>query len=139
MRMTTRSRTSTRSGMKQTILGTLAMSFLLVACQGSSPSASGASSSAAAASAAPQGATAAATAAPQGPKEKSITAKFCLGDDGTSQDCGISCKVDKDPDTCARWAEKTKALCAKLPKAKCQEICEKDENPTACELAKAMK
>lgn len=82
---------------------------------------------------------AAESAAPEARKEKSITGKFCLGADGTSQDCAISCKVDKDPETCAKWAEKTKAICAKITKAECQEICDKDENPTACEIAKTMK
>lgn len=71
--------------------------------------------------------------------EKSVTAKFCLGPDGTSQDCAISCKVDRDRETCAKWEEKTRALCPKIGKQKCQEICEKDENPTACEIVKTMK
>jgi hypothetical protein len=71
--------------------------------------------------------------------EKSAAAKFCMGSDGTSQDCGISCKIDKDEDSCARWAEKTRGICAKISKAECQEICVKDENPTACELVKTMK
>lgn len=107
--------------------------LLLVACDDAKPAAStGSSSTTAATSEAP------ASAKPDGPKKKSAAAKFCLGDDGTSQDCGISCKVDKDPDTCAKWAEMTKALCAKLTKAQCQEICDKDENPTACEIAKSM-
>jgi len=64
--------------------------------------------------------------------------KFCLGADGTSQDCGIGCKIEKQKEACEKWAEKTRALCAKVTKAECQEICVKDENPTACELAKAM-
>jgi hypothetical protein len=111
--------------------------LLLAACDNAATeSAPAASAKASADSPKPEGS---GSEKPAGPKEKSITAKFCLGDDGTSQDCGISCKVDKDPDTCAKWAEKTKALCAKITKAQCQEICEKDENPTACELAKAMK
>lgn len=70
---------------------------------------------------------------------KSAAVGFCLGADGTSQDCGIACKVDKDEKSCAKWAEKTKELCAKLTKDKCQEICTKDENPTACEIVKTMK
>ena len=46
---------------------------------------------------------------------------------------------DKDPETCAKWAEKTKAICGKISKADCQDICVKDENPTACDIAKTMK
>lgn len=71
--------------------------------------------------------------------EKSAAAKFCLGADGTSQDCAISCKVDRDRETCAKWEEKTRALCPKIGKQKCQEICEKDENPVACDIVKTMK
>jgi predicted transglutaminase-like cysteine proteinase len=74
-----------------------------------------------------------------GCNSQSATAKFCLSAEGTSQDCGIACKIEKGKDVCDKWAEKTKALCPKLTKAECQEICVKDENPTACELAKAMK
>lgn len=70
---------------------------------------------------------------------KSAAVGFCLGADGTSQDCGIACKVDKDEACCAKWAEKTKAICAKITKAECQEICDKDQNPTACDIAKTMK
>lgn len=70
---------------------------------------------------------------------KSAAVGFCLGPDGTSQDCGIACKIDKDEKSCAKWAEQTKTLCAKLTKEKCQEICTADENPTACEIAKTMK
>jgi hypothetical protein len=73
------------------------------------------------------------------PKKKSAAVGFCLGADGTSQDCGIACKVDKDPDCCAKWAELTKKICAKISKAECQSICDKDENPTACEIVKTMK
>ena len=116
----------------------LAPAFLLIAACGSSGSGSAPSGSAAGAtSGAPAATTAAAAAKPKG--EHSVTCKFCLGADGTSQDCGISCKTDKDPECCAKWAEKTKAICAKITKAQCQEICEKDENPTACEIAKTMK
>lgn len=64
---------------------------------------------------------------------------FCLGQDGTSQDCGIACQVTKDTRACAKWADQTRAICAKVSKADCQEICEKDQNPTACDLAKTMK
>jgi hypothetical protein len=74
-----------------------------------------------------------------GCNSKSAAVGFCLGADGTSQDCAIACNVDKDEACCAKWAQKTKDLCAKLPKAKCQEICEKDQNPTACAIAKTMK
>lgn len=74
-----------------------------------------------------------------GCKSESAATKFCLGADGTSQDCGIACKVDKGKEVCDKWAKQTKDLCPKLTKAQCQEICVKDENPTACELAKTMK
>ncbi|MBK8256182.1 MAG: hypothetical protein IPK82_26370 [Polyangiaceae bacterium] len=72
-------------------------------------------------------------------KSQSAVVGFCLGADGTSQDCGIACKVEKHEQACAKWAEKTKAICAKITKDQCQEICVKDENPTACEIAKTMK
>jgi len=71
--------------------------------------------------------------------EKSAVVKFCLSAEGTYQDCGIACDVTKDDDSCAKWAEQTTAICAKITKAECQEICTKDKNPTACELAKTMK
>ena len=106
---------------------------------GAASTSAAASSTASGAAASGAAASTPASAKPEGPKKKSVTAGFCLGPDGTSQDCAISCKVDKDPDTCAKWAEKTKDICGKITKAQCQEICEKDENPTACELAKAMK
>lgn len=64
---------------------------------------------------------------------------FCLGADGTSQDCGIGCKIEKEKKACDKWAEKTKEICGKIPKEKCQEICVADENPTACELVKNWK
>jgi hypothetical protein len=64
--------------------------------------------------------------------------KFCLSDEGTSQDCGIACNVTKDKRTCDKWATQTKTICGKITKAECQEICEKDKNPTACEIAKTM-
>src|SRR5689334_18530924 len=71
-------------------------------------------------------------------KSKGAAAKFCLGKDGTSQDCGIACKVSKDKESCDKWAKMTTELCGKISKAECQEICDKDKNPTACELAKKM-
>ncbi len=127
--------------MTRLILAACSILVLTTACGDSTKGAGSASpSSAPADSARPSvGATATASAKAEAPREKSITAKFCLGADGTSQDCGISCKVDKDPETCAKWAEKTKAICAKITKAQCQDICVKDENPVACDLAKAMK
>ncbi|HNS98233.1 MAG TPA: hypothetical protein PLJ27_04965 [Polyangiaceae bacterium] len=64
--------------------------------------------------------------------------KFCLGAEGTSQDCAIGCKTAKNKKACDKWAKKTRELCPKVGKEKCQELCEKDENPTACELAKSM-
>lgn len=124
-------------------LSSLVLATALSGCGDSTSGASSSSSASAkaAGSSAPAGSAAGSSAAktPDKPKEKSAAAKFCLGPDGTSQDCGISCKVDKDPETCAKWAEKTKDICAKIKKSECQEICDKDENPTACELAKAMK
>lgn len=73
-----------------------------------------------------------------GCKEDHAT-KFCLGADGTSQDCALGCTIEKNEKACAKWEEKTKELCGKISKAECQEICEKDENPTACELVKNWK
>lgn len=70
--------------------------------------------------------------------EEDAATKFCLGADGTSQDCAIGCKTAKNKKACDKWAEKTREICPKVGKAACQEICEKDENPTACELAKSM-
>jgi hypothetical protein len=72
-------------------------------------------------------------------KKQGFATKMCLSAEGTSQDCGIGCKIEKNEEACKRWADKTKELCPKLTKAECQEICDKDENPTACELAKNMK
>lgn len=104
------------------------------------PATSGGSTAAAPAKSAAPTAAADPSALRDVPKDqKSITAKFCLGPDGNSQDCAISCKVDRDKETCALWAEKTKAICGKISKKECQDICEKDENPTACEIAKTMK
>jgi hypothetical protein len=71
--------------------------------------------------------------------KQSAVVTFCLGQDGTSQDCGIACQVTKDQKSCAKWADQTRAICAKVSKADCQEICEKDQNPTACDLVKTMK
>lgn len=73
-----------------------------------------------------------------GCKEDHAT-KFCLGPDGTSQDCGIGCKIEKNEEACAKWAEKTRDICGKITKDECQEICTKDENPTACELVENWK
>lgn len=112
--------------------------FLIVGCGSSGSGSAPAGSGAPATSGAPA-ATAAATSTAKPSGGKSVACKFCLGPDGTSQDCGISCKTDKDPECCAKWAEKTKDICAKITKAQCQEICDKDENPTACEIAKTMK
>lgn len=71
--------------------------------------------------------------------EKHHATEFCLGPDGTSQDCGIGCTIEKDEKACAKWAEKTKEICGKVTKEECQEICDKDKNPTACELVKNWK
>ncbi len=64
--------------------------------------------------------------------------KMCLSPEGTSQDCGIGCKISENEKACAKWKEKTIEICGKITKEQCQEICEKDENPTACELAAKM-
>jgi hypothetical protein len=71
--------------------------------------------------------------------QKNHATEFCLGPDGTSQDCGIGCTIEKQETACAKWAEKTKELCGKITKEECQEICDKDKNPTACELVKNWK
>ena len=68
---------------------------------------------------------------------RSAVVDICLGPDGNSQDCGIACKVTKDKEACAEWEKKTVAICEKISKEECQEICAKDKNPKACELAKA--
>jgi len=72
-----------------------------------------------------------------GCKGRSAVVDICLGPDGNSQDCGIACKVTKDKEACAEWEKKTVAICEKISKEECQEICAKDKNPKACELAKA--
>jgi hypothetical protein len=71
--------------------------------------------------------------------EDPVVVKFCLSNEGTSQDCGIACNTTKDKRTCDKWAEQTKTLCGKITKAECQEVCDKDKNPTACEIVKTMK
>jgi hypothetical protein len=73
-----------------------------------------------------------------GCKSDTVT-KFCLGADGTSQDCALGCTIEENEKACAKWAEKTKEICGKVSKEECQEICVKDENPTACELVKNWK
>ncbi len=110
----------------------LGCTLFLSACGNSSSDAAPATTSGAATG------TAAASGQPQGGK-KSAVVGFCLGADGNSQDCGIACNTAKDEASCAKWATLTKAICAKITKAQCQEICEKDQNPTACEIAKTMK
>jgi hypothetical protein len=65
--------------------------------------------------------------------------KFCKGSDGTLQDCAIACKTSKADDVCKLYADKTTALCDKIGKAKCQEICDADKNDHACAKAKTMK
>lgn len=64
--------------------------------------------------------------------------KMCLSEEGTSQDCGISCGISKNEKACAKWAKMTTELCGKIGKEKCQEICVADKNPTACDLAAKM-
>lgn len=71
-------------------------------------------------------------------KGKSEAAKFCLSAEGTHQDCGIACTAAKDEESCDKWAKMTRDLCPKLTRAECQEICDQDKNPTACEIAKTM-
>ena len=70
--------------------------------------------------------------------KKNPAVGFCLGPDGTSQDCGIACKVVEDKESCDKWADMTLKLCSKITKAQCQEICDKDKNPYACDIAKQM-
>ena len=72
-------------------------------------------------------------------RHESPAVTFCLGNDGTSQDCGIACKETKDSRSCAKWADLTRKICSKISKEECQDICTKDENPTACDLVKTMK
>jgi len=37
-------------------------------------------------------------------KRRSAATEFCLGPDGTSQDCGIGCTIEKQETACAKWA-----------------------------------
>jgi hypothetical protein len=108
---------------------------LVTGCE-AKPSADGAASAKPTAESAATSTTVATAAAP---RKKGAVVDFCLGADGNSQDCGIACKVTKDEACCAKWAELTKKVCAKITKAECQSICEKDENPVACDIAKTMK
>lgn len=71
-------------------------------------------------------------------KQDGPATKFCLGADGTSQDCGIGCKIEENEKACAKWEEKTVKICEDAGKEACQEICEADENKYACEKAKSM-
>jgi len=64
--------------------------------------------------------------------------KFCLSEEGTSQDCGIACTISKDEDACKKWEKLTIELCDKVGKQQCQEICEADNNEYACTKAKSM-
>lgn len=73
-----------------------------------------------------------------GCKKDGPATTFCLGPDGTSQDCGIGCKVEENEKACEKWKEKTIEICDKAGKDACQEICEADENDYACEKAKSM-
>jgi hypothetical protein len=73
-----------------------------------------------------------------GCKGQSTATKFCLSAEGTYQDCGIACDVTKDEDACKKWADQTRALCGKISKDECNQLCTKDKNQTACDLAKAM-
>ncbi len=65
--------------------------------------------------------------------------QFCKGPDGTIQDCGIACDTTKKEDVCKLFASKTKELCDKVGKDKCQDICDKDKNEHACAHVKSMK
>ena len=73
-----------------------------------------------------------------GCKGQSTVTKFCLSAEGTYQDCGIACDVTKDEAACKKWADKTPEICGKISKDECNQICTKDKNPTACEVAKTM-
>lgn len=64
--------------------------------------------------------------------------KFCLSEDGTSQDCGIACTISKSEEACEKWEKMTIELCDKVGKQQCQEICEADDNEYACTKAKSM-
>ena len=64
--------------------------------------------------------------------------KFCLSAEGTHQDCGIACTISKNQDACKKWEQMTIALCDKVGKAQCQEICVADKNEFACSKAASM-
>jgi hypothetical protein len=71
-------------------------------------------------------------------KGESTVTKFCLSAEGTYQDCGIACDVTKDEDACKKWADQTHAVCGEISKQECNQLCEQDQNQTACEVAKTM-
>ena len=71
--------------------------------------------------------------------EEPVANKFCKGADGTVQDCGIACDTSKADDVCKLYATKTQALCDKIGKKACQQVCDKDKNQHACAKAKTMK
>lgn len=65
--------------------------------------------------------------------------KFCKGPDGNVQDCAIACDTTKAADVCKLYETKTIALCDKIGKQRCQNICDKDKNVHACAHVKTMK
>ena len=67
-----------------------------------------------------------------------FSTKMCLSDEGTNQDCGIACTISENEKACEKWKKMTTELCGKITKEQCQEICDADKNPTACELAAKM-
>jgi hypothetical protein len=72
---------------------------------------------------------------------KPVVVEFCLGADGTYQDCGIACDVTKDEASCAKFAELTKKLCDDEGKEACQAACDNsggEKNQTACDLVAKM-
>ncbi|HEU0031761.1 MAG TPA: hypothetical protein VFQ53_14085 [Kofleriaceae bacterium] len=86
------------------------------------------------------------TTLPPGCRRTSVAEKFCLGAEGTYQDCAIACDVTSDEDSCAKWAMLTRQICEREGKQPCQELClhgvsaaSDARNPTACELVKQMK
>ena len=71
-------------------------------------------------------------------KSEDFATKMCLSEEGTHQDCGISCTISKSEEGCKKWETMTVELCDKVGKEKCQEICDADKNDFACTKAKSM-